>query len=522
MKIKEIKNNAKIGLLLNMDNDKLKNNFINNRNLSTNIFSKFNFNNLENINTNIIKIISQKVAELPKTQVCYFTREYKCNEDLLFSKPSKIPHQEKCFYKKSYIYNDNKIMLPKTEICYFNKIFINFQHNHKSPVVNKRYFCTKMKKLKKDKGKIIQMPEQKNLKNKIMIEINNERKNKRFSATIGRNRRKSPTKEEIQLNVHRNPFTNSKLKSFQTLNQEDMFNKYRNKNNILHKKINSQKKKSKSRTKSKSPKNKKRKKYSELPNLFNHQKEVTSTSSSNERRRKNSSLFQNILKKKEKNNKMNRKRKSKNKVALYKNISNKYDNRNNDKTFIPKIKDSSSINTTYKTPKTKIIQNILTSKDLIKKIKVASSLDKDFNRNNNKHLLNNKKQNSYDYSPYNIMNYNHKEVENNFIKCDIYYNTNNLHFPNNNPNEQRNSLIDESKTKTNLKRNSYFLKKNLELKPITINEKNETDKTNIFVGFKIKNKSFNLKKINFSNNKNDLLKNYKSGLLAIKEYFNIK
>jgi hypothetical protein len=42
LKIKEIKNNAKIGLLLNMDNDKLKNNFINNRDLSSNIFSKFN------------------------------------------------------------------------------------------------------------------------------------------------------------------------------------------------------------------------------------------------------------------------------------------------------------------------------------------------------------------------------------------------------------------------------------------------------------------------------------------------
>ena len=520
LKIKRINNNAETGLFLNMVNDKLKNNFINNRDLSSNIFSKFNFNKLESINANFIKIISQTVTELPKTQVCYFTREYKYNEDLLFSKPSKIPHQEICFYKKSYIYNDNRIILPKAKICYFNKIFINFQHNHKRPIVIKRYFCTKIMKLKKNKEKKKQILEQKNLKNKNMIEMNNKRKNTRFSATIDRNRRKSPTKKGTQLNFKRNPFTNSKLKSFQTFNQEDIINRYGKKNIILPKNINSHKKVAKSRIKSKSPKYKKIEKFSELPNLINHQKEVTSTSSSNERGRKNSSLFQNILQKKEKSNKINRERKSKNKFALNKNINNNYENRNNDKTFIPKIKDS-IINTTYKTTKTKISQNILTSKDLIKKINFAASLDKDLNKNNNKQLLNNKKQNSYDYLPNKIMNYNHKEEENNFIKCDIHYNSNNLLCPNYNPDQQRNSLIDESKTLKILKINSHFLKKNMELQPSAINDKNKNDKTNIFERFKIKSKSFAPKKINFSNNKNDLLKNYKSGFLAIKEYFNI-
>ena len=115
--------------------------------------------------------------------------------------------------------------------------------------------------------------------------MNNKRKNTRFIATLGRNRRKSPTKEGTQIYFKTNPFTNGKLKSFQTFNQEDIFNKYRKKNIILPKNINSHKKKSKSRTKSKSPKNKKIKKYSELPNLINLQKEVTSISSSNERKK---------------------------------------------------------------------------------------------------------------------------------------------------------------------------------------------------------------------------------------------
>ena len=521
LKVKGINNKEEMDLYLKMDNDKMKKKFIfnNNRNISANIFSKFNFNNLININTNAIKIISQVVAVFPRTQVCYFTREYKSY------KPSKIPSQKICYYKKSYIYKDNQIKIPKTEICYFNKLFINFQQNYKCSVINKGYFCTKIKKSKKNKRKK-KSKEQKKLKHKSMIEMKNSKKNTRFSATIGRNRKNSPTKESTKINFFRNPFTNSKLKNFQTFNQEDNLNNDINKDNSLPKNINLHKSKPKARTKSKSPRNKKSEKYTQLPNLpnlINGQREVTSTSSSNERGRKHSSLFQHFLKKKEKSNKVIGLRKSKNKVVLHKYIPNGYEkNGNNDKIIMPKIKDSSSINTTHKTPKTKINTNVLSSNDLINKINVDASYDKNLNRNKNNQLLNNKKQYSFDHSNYNIMNYKHKEVENNSIKNSVHYNLNNLPSPKYHRDKQKNSLIDESKLEKVPKINSHLLKKNMELKPLTNNENNKTDKINIFEGFKRKNKSISLKKINFSSKKNDMYKNYKSGFLAIKEYFNIK
>ena len=132
-------------------------------------------------------------------------------------------------------------------------------------------------------------------------------------------------------------------------------------------------------------------------------------------------------------------------------------------------------------------------------------------------------------SAYHIMNYNHKDIENNFIKCDIHYNTNNLLCPK--CQQIRLSSMQESKTKKVQNINKLMLKTNknnkimskvksdLVLTPLNI--KNE----NIFEGFKKSNKSITLKKINFSKNnkgKEDVIKNYKSGLLAIKEYFNIK
>ena len=507
LKVNGINNKEEMDLYLKMDNDKLKKDFINNnnRNLNVNLISKINFNNLININTNAIKIISQAVAEFPRTQVCYFSREYKSYKDLLFFKPSKLPRQEICFYKKSYIYNENKIKLPKADICYFNKLFINFQQNYKSLVVNKRYFCTKIKEIRKNKGKKKSKIEHKKLKHKSMIEMNTHKKNTRFSASIGRNKKKSPTNEPIKLNFYKNPFTNSKLKNFQTFNQEDIPNKNKNSDNSLPKNINSHKTKPKTKTKNKSPRNKKSEINTQLPNLPNliiNQKEVTSTSSSNKRGRKHSSLFQHFLKKKEKSNKIIGLRKSKNKIVFHKYVPNGYEkNGNNDKIIMPKIKDSSSINTTHKTPKTKISLNIASPKDLINKINVDGSLDKNLNRNKNNQLPSSRKQYSFDNTHYDIMNYNYKEEENNYIKYDIHYNLNNLPAPEYHPDKQKNSLIDESKLEKVPKINSHLLKKNMELKPLTKNENNKIDKINIFEGFKTKNKSIALKKINFSSNK---------------------
>ena len=50
-----------------------RNNFIKNRNLSASV--KFNVNNLENMNTNMIKIVYQKIVQIPAPKVCYFSKQ---------------------------------------------------------------------------------------------------------------------------------------------------------------------------------------------------------------------------------------------------------------------------------------------------------------------------------------------------------------------------------------------------------------------------------------------------------------
>ena len=78
-----------------------------------------------------------------------------------------------------YILKDNNTFLPRKNICYFNKIFIALKHKYESPVINKRYFCTKIiknnhkeegrGKKKSKKGHIIS-------KNKSLSDLINNRK----------------------------------------------------------------------------------------------------------------------------------------------------------------------------------------------------------------------------------------------------------------------------------------------------------------------------------------------------------
>ena len=122
------------------------------------------------------------------------------------------------------------------------------------------------------------------------------------------------------------------------------------------------------------------------------------------------------------------------------------------------------------------------------------------------------------------MNYNHKDIENNLNKndkSDIYYNnTNNLL----NQNYKETKIPNISRRLLEMNKNSNIMRiirSDYSLTPLHNNE-NKSDKGNIFENFKKKNKSITLKRINFSKGNEDMIKNYKSGLLAIKEYFNMK
>ena len=84
---------------------------------------------------------------------------------------------------------------------------------------------------------------------------------------------------------------------------------------------------------------------------------------------------------------------------------------------------------------------------------------------------------------------------------------------------------------SNIKSPQFYMNNNIlnklyndfEMVPSQIkNENNRYDKNDIFAAFKQKNKSIAIRKINFSKNSNDKIKNYKNDVLAIKSYFNIK
>ena len=530
-KINEDYNNMKLYLSLykkknqnNIKKDK-ENNFIKNTNQSEKLFYKFNEKHLANMNTNIINLISQQIIEIPTPNICYFTREIKSGKELIFSKPILLSKNKECYYKKIYIYNDKRVSIPKAEICYYKKLFIFYPPEPKITVLNKRFFCTKIKiKLKKHKRKKLSAKEENNLKNKNLKGLNNK---KSLNNDKTRNKRKSPKKGDIKFKSYQNNFfDNNKLKSFKTIYQYDINEKYRHKNDKIKKNSFLFKSKNKPKTKSKSSNNKRIKKNN-FPDINKEQNDSSSTSSSNERGRKHSSLFRHLNNKKDGLNELLGLQK--NKVLLHKRIPNGYDfSRNNNRFFIPKINNTNSINISHKVQKTKISPNIRTSKDLIKKINEEVVLN-----NKNHHIFN-----SYETPSYHIMNYNHKDIENNFIKCDIHYNTSNLlcskcqqsqlrinsfHESNSQimPNINKHLLNNNHNNQTN--KNINKIQSDLVLTPTQIkNFNNRYDNGSIFDNIKNNNKSISLKKINLTKGNKKMTKNYKSGYLAIKEYFNIK
>ena len=492
-------NNIYKDLFLNINkeknsyNNKYKknNNLIKSRNLSANVLSKFNINKLTNINTNIIKIVSQKVIELPRPQICYFTRAFISGEDFSFLKQLQIPKNDKCHN----ILKDNNTFLPRKNICYFNKIFIALKHKYESPVINKRYFCTKIiknnhkeegrGKKKSKKGHIIS-------KNKSLSDLINNRKTTKKSNTINKNKNKNKIKSKHNIKTK---LTYNQLKVSKAINHENVdFPKVKFKNNFLEKNINLNKDEVKEIKKPKSPIYKARKKTSNLPYLIYEKKDASDTSSSIDGDKKNSTLFNHLLNKKESVNKIFGIKHSRNKVTLHRYIPNGKDFMTaNDKFIIPKIIEKSSKNKNLKSPKSPISSNIISSKDLIKKIKFDFSLNNNKTKNN---IINIKKQNSCDSLSDNLMDYKSNKPKISNIKSPQFYMNNNI----------LNKLYND-----------------FEMVPSQIkNENNRYDKNDIFAAFKRKNKSIAIRKINFSKNSNDKIKNYKNDVLAIKSYFNIK
>ena len=117
---------------------------------------------------------------------------------------------------------------------------------------------------------------------------------------------------------------------------------------------------------------------------------------------------------------------------------------------------------------------------------------------------------------YNINNYNQKDLENNLIKNDksnIYNSTNNLFFSSckeNNTEKKQNisrRLLDMNKDNNIMRmiRNDYNL-----IPLQNNNRENQFDNRYVFQNFKKNNnKSITLKKINFSKDNEEMIKNYK-------------
>ena len=199
-----------------------------------------------------------------------------------------------------------------------------------------------------------------------------------------------------------------------------------------------------------------------------------------------------MIKKKESNDNIIGLKQSMNKVFLHKNIShdNEFSKNNND-FLLSKVKSISTNNTTYKSPKTQINPNILSSKHLIKKINILTNLS----RNNNNQLVNLKNQVSYDIHSHNLLDYNLQHQSKN------------------------NSINELSKKNLSILKDNNKLRNNHTLTPYIFKSESKSKNNscvNIFSGLNKNKKSIVLKKVKYSNNNND------KDLLAIKQYFNIK
>ena len=402
----------------------------------------------------------------------------------------KIPKNDICFYKYSYIYKEYKAVLPKNNICYFKKNFIIFRKKPKNINTKKKEFPSDKKDTKKNKEKKSQDKHKKNLKNKIFNGVINDNTKIKKTNIIHRNEVKD-LNNETKIKRHKSLFIQSNFINFKILNKENKekkLNKLENTNKIFTKKIHFNKNLEKEEIKSKNPEDKKINKLAFLPNLIENKKE--DSSSSFDKSHNNSNLFNHLLKNKGEESHICGLKQSMNKVILHKNISN--DNLfeiNNNDLLIQKIK-SSRNNSTYKAPKTQISPNILSSTQIIKKI----NFSKNIKRNNNNQLANIQNQATYDIHSYNLLNSSRQNQPKNNSMIDI----NKQNLPN--------WKIDNNKL-----RNNYITPYKLK------NENINNDEGKIFSGLSRNIKLITLKKINFSSNNNN-----EKEILAIKQHFNNK
>ena len=532
-----------------------KNAFDANKNKSTSIdnnfenyTTRFNGKRLDNIKTNILKIISNKVIELPKPKICYVKKSYIYKKENIIEFPVSLPISSKCYFQKSYIYNEQKLILPKVDKCHFKKLNLTTEIKYKDIIVNKWYFCTKINKIKDNK--IVKNPNsnykessKKLLKKKDINGINNLKKIKIDNKIFINKKINYKFQKDNKNNKNKN-LSNNISKSFHSIYKGNQTTKPKSKNNIInHPIIITNKNKNKSNIEERNILQKNNiKKYPKIPNTKHHKaiinkinnykqdnNDISSSSSSSYDKGKNhDSLFYHLLNSKDNKNFKNIFGLNKSKSNIFsRKLNNNGQSRNGieKKILMPRINNNNS----FKTPKTKNYRTVFSSKDLIKKINSAIS-----SKNNNKNLTNFFKINKRieGISTYHIMNYNNKDNENNIIKCDNHSN-NEIKYPNchnksikiksksfQDINNQLNPSIDKnlnSPSNQIIKR----LKKDYFLSPLQINSRNRYKR--LFDKFmKKNNQSRTIKKVNVSKYDEEMLKRYKGSLLAIKEYFNIK
>ena len=453
-----------------------KKSIIKNRNSSAKFYHKFNTSDLAKIKTEPLKIISQKVFELPKNKICYITKYLKC------LKPLKIPKNNICFYKSSYIYKESKITLPINEICYFSKNNIMFKrklknkNNRKNDSHSEKKDTKRNKDIsekndtKKNKEKKSKEKQQKNLMNNNNInEANNNNNTKMRKSNISHRNEKKDLNKETKLIKQKTYFIQSNFNNYKPINRENKINKLESKNRIFSKNINT-----KEEIKIK---NKKENKITFLPNLIKNKnkKEDSNSSSSFDKSSKNSNLLNHLLKKKEDDNQICGKKQSLNKVILHKNIIKI----NNNELIIPKItNDRNNINNQTQ------ISPIISSK-MIKNI----NFSKNIHRNNN--LTNVKNQVSDDIQSYTLLDSSRQNIQRNKSMNDM------------------NKNLPILKQDNNKLRNNYIFQYQLK------NESIKNDEVNIFSGLN-RNKIITLKKINYFRNDNNDKK-----LLAIKKFLKL-
>lgn len=438
----------------------------------------------------------------------------------------------------------------------FHKLNDISEENYKETIVNKWFFCTKMniyknnimaedkeKKNSKDKkGKKKKMPKtpNKNLKKKSehksihLKKINN-------NSTSNKKKKKSQEKNKINKISFNDRFKNMPIQE-----ENKTMNDFRKKNVLKLKYTFFNKNKDNIQNKSKSQNKSNKTFYPKLPKKYSKKKEKDNSSSNSNsfsRQRKNNYLFYQINSKgnKYKNNTViSNLKQSEIKEILKKPIPAKK-GRNKKELILPKINGKNGNNTNTNFRKRKIKFNPISSSSEIIPEKIRNINTSKNNKGNNMDIIGKnisfikaKKQKSQDSPSYHIMNYSHKEVENNFINYDIHYCNSALFDKYKKPeiDIKINNTKKIKKTKfpkLNLHLNSSINQNNNEIikenkkSPLQMqNEYSKTIKRRFFGSFNIKNKPVALKKRKVNKLDEQMLQRYKSSLLAIKEYFNIK